>query len=395
MNLNKFLTGKITGIPVFTAVMLLTFHLTFNVAGKFLSDLLAAVISKSTAALSYRLLALGVNPAFHRLIIDGICAGVGSVLSFVPIIAVLFFLLSLLEESGYLPSVAVLLDRPMMKLGLTGRCVVPLIMSFGCAVPAVITAGSMLPPGERNTAFRLIPFMSCSARLPIYAMFTAAFFQNHRVSVMAGIYAAGIAIAVIYALIMKTRRQVPHTEKAHNTRVSYTVPNMRHVLFSVWINSKSFVKKAFTVIFMASVITWFLQSFDLHMQMTADSGESILAAMGKAAAPVFTPLGFGDWRAAAAVIAGLSAKEAVVSTFAVLSGPESAGSSAVILADIFSPAGALSFMVFCLLYMPCIATLAAVKNQTGSWNLSIRMLLTQTCIAWFTSFIVYKICLIL
>ncbi len=386
--MKKFLTGKFTGIPVFILVMLTVFHLTFNVAGKFLSDKLSLIIDMAVNAISYRLISIGAGSAFHALIIDGVCTGIGSVLSFIPIIAVLFFLLSLLEGIGYLPNVAALMDRPMMKIGLSGKCVVPLIMGFGCAVPAVIAAGSMLPPGQRDATITIIPFMSCSAKLPIYAIFTSVFFEDHRVLVMSGIYITGIAVALLYAAVTNSGKN--HISFTCNTPPRpYGIPDMKQILTIVWINVKGFIKKAFTVIFMASVIIWFLQSFDSSMHMVSDSSESLLASAGKFTEPVFAPLGFGDWRAAAAVIAGLSAKEAVVSTFAVLSCTVGDGSMSAMLTQLFSPLSAFSFMVFCLLYIPCIATLATVRNQTGGWRLSIKMVLIQVLSAWITSFLIY------
>lgn len=390
MSIDKLLTGRFTGLPIFILVMMTVFYLTFNVLGKLLSNLLSAAIDNTVEIISLALLRAGVNPAFHELVVNGVCAGVGSVLSFIPIIAVLFFFLSILEESGYLPKVAVLMDKPMMKIGLSGRCVVPMIMGFGCAVPAVLTAGSLLTERERRTTIAMIPFMSCSAKLPIYAVFTTVFFTSHRALAMAGIYATGVAVAVLYALISKPKiSEVPLCNRKA-PRTHYRFPNMRIVFGAVWLNVRGFIRKAFTVIFMASVIVWFLQSFDSSMNMVADSSHSLLALMGKLAAPIFAPLGFGDWRAASAVIAGLSAKEAVVSTFSVLSAAEG-GSMTAMLSEIFSPLSAFSFMSFCLLYIPCIATLTAVRQQTGSWRLSIRMILSQTAIAWASAFIIYNI----
>ena len=391
MMIDRILTGRFTGIPVFITVMLLIFHLTFNVIGKFLSDILAACIDAAVSRLSYMLLAAGVNPPFHDLVIDGVCAGVGSVLSFVPVIAVLFFFLSLLEGSGYLPNVAALMDRPMMKLGLSGRCIVPLVMSFGCAVPAVMAADSMLTARERMRTIPLIPFMSCSARLPIYAMFISVFFERYRVLAMTGIYAAGILTALLYALFMKHTQPLSRSVLQAAPSVPYRLPDMHAVLSIVWLNVKGFIKKAFTVIFMASVIIWFLRSFDTHLHLITDESDSILAVMGKCTAPLFTPLGFGDWHASAAVIAGIFAKEAVISTFAVLACAHPGASLPGMLSDIFSPAGAFSFMIFCLLYVPCIATVAAIRSCTGSLCYVARLIMIQLSIAWLASFSAYCI----
>lgn len=389
--IDKLLTGKYTGIPIFLSVMLLTFYLTFNVIGKYLSELLSVGINNIVSKLSYLLLDLGVNPPFHALVIDGVCAGVGSVLSFVPIIAVLFFFLSMLEESGYLSKVASLMDKPMMKIGLSGRCIVPLIMGFGCAVPAVMTAGNLLSGKKCLTTISLIPFMSCSAKLPIYAMFTTVFFENHRTLVMTALYLTGIIAAILYALLKKSHSKDNYHQTSRTSPGSYKFPDMRVVWHVVWSNIKGFVKKAFTVIFMASVIVWFLQSFDKNLNMISDSSDSLLALMGKYAAPLFAPIGFGDWRAAAAIIAGLSAKEAVISTFAVLSSTSCDGSTFTLLSEIFSPVSAFAFMSFCLLYIPCIATLTAIKNQTGNWFLSLKMIFIQIIIAWITAALIFQI----
>lgn len=391
MNPNKLLAGRLTGIPVFIAVMLLIFHLTFNVIGKSLSDALSAGIDAAVSLLSYKLLAAGVNPPFHDLVIDGVCAGVGSVLSFVPIIGVLFLFLSILEESGYLPNVAALMDRPMMKIGLTGRCIVPLIMSFGCAVPAVMAANAMLTGKERTRTIPLIPFMSCSAKLPIYAIFIDVFFEKHRALAMAGIYAAGILAAILYALLLKLIHPYSVGTVTAASPVPYRFPNINSVLSAVWLNTKGFIKKAFTVIFTASVVIWFLRSFDAHLHLIHDGGDSILADIGKYAAPVFAPLGFGDWRAAAAVIAGISAKEAVISTFAVLAGTHTGAALPHMLADIFSPAGAFSFMIFCLMYIPCVATVAAIRSCAYSLRHTLKLILIQISIAWLASFLTYNI----
>lgn len=400
MSIDKILTGKYTGVPVFILTMTLVFYLTFNMPGRLLSDILSVIIDSSVNTLACCLQNAGTSPALQDLIIDGICAGVGSVLSFIPVIAVLFFFLSILEESGYLPKVAVLLDRPMKKIGLSGKCVVPLVMSFGCAVPAVLTAGSMLSGRERTTVISMLPFMSCSARLPVYAMFTSIFFHEHRAAVMSGIYITGIIIAVLYALSSKLAASAGNHPQHSCTirasyRASYRKPDMHVVFTSVCTNVMSFVRKAFTVIFTASVVIWFLRSFDGNLHLVSDSADSLLAAMGKAAAPVFAPLGFGDWRAASAVIAGISAKEAIISTFAVLSGSPNGSALFSMLSVIFSPAGAFSFLIFCLLYMPCIATLTAIRHQTGSWLHSIRLAAVQLATAWFSSFIIYRAGLLL
>lgn len=395
--LHKILTGRFTGVPIFATIMMLVFYMTFNVFGKFLSEALTVIIDKAVTSLDIALVNIGAGRILHALIIDGICAGVGSVLSFVPIIGVLFFFLSLLEETGYLPNVAAMLDRPMMKIGLSGRCVVPLVMGFGCNVPAILAAGSIFPYRQRIRTIFMIPFMSCSAKLPIYSMLTAAFFRENRVWIMAAVYSAGILTAIIYAVIFKflsgIHRGAPpygSLQRYHKSS-SYKIPSFKTIAGVVFDNVSGFIRKAFTVIFAASVIIWALQSFNCDLHPVSDGSESILASMGRCISPVFAPIGFGEWQAASAIIAGISAKEAVVSTFAVLSQSAQGGSSFDLLIQIFSPAGAFSFMIFCLLYIPCIATLTAVKKQTGSWKYSLIMVILQLIYAWCFSFIVYQI----
>ena len=373
---------------VFSVIMFSVFYLTFNTPGKLLSDALASVLQSLRRMIDSFLLNHDINPAFIDLIVNGILPGVGSVLAFVPVIAVLFILLGILQESGYLDKAAAVLDRPLRSLGLSGQCAIPLITGFGCAVPAVMAA-EKLP--EKISAVRLIPFMSCSARLPVYAMFISCFFPEHRAASLTGIYSAGILCAVCAALILKTsRRKIPLKHQPVCRCIHYRMPDLGAVLSLAAENVLGFIRKAFTVIFTASVLIWYLQSYGCDMQPVSDSSESILAILGKAVSPVFEPLGFDDWRAASAVIAGLSAKEAVISTFVVTSAAPQQ-SLFETLNEIFTPLSAFSFMLFCLLYMPCIATLCAVRNAAGSWKESALMAASHLIIAWCASFAVYNV----
>ena len=416
--IHRILSRKITGLPIFAAVMFTVFHLTFDTVGRSLSGLLATVLDICTVRLDSILTAAGTCRLLHDLLIRGICPGIGSVLSFVPLIAVLFCLLALLEDCGYFSYAAALFDSGMSRLGLSGQCIIPLIMGFGCAVPAVMSASSMLEGKERLRTIFMIPFMSCSARLPVYSVLISAFFEDHRAIVIWFIYLTGIALALICAGLARkitVGRRQDHLSSSdcrcrrgsgcstgcsagHKTRTgvghfatpALKPPRISYVLDSVLANSLGFVKKAFSVILAASVVIWFLQSFDCSLHMVSDCRESILVFSGRAAAPFFEPLGFGSWQAASAMIAGLSAKEAIISTFSVIAN-SSGTSSFSLLSSIFTPAGAISFMIFCLLYVPCIATLAAVRKETGSWRCSIIMCFGHILLAWSVCFVIYNI----
>ncbi|MGN0704875.1 MAG: nucleoside recognition domain-containing protein [Lentihominibacter sp.] len=377
----------VTDYLIFAAVMLAVFELTFNTLGKLLSTLLADALSSATSYLDAYLTRFDINPALHDLIINGVCPGVGSVLAFVPVIGVLFLLLGILQETGYLSEAAAVMEKPLSRLGLSGQCVVPLVMGFGCAVPAILSASSLSSYHDRICTIRLIPFMSCSARLPIYAMFISCFFPQHRISVLLGLYAAGILAAICIALITGTSGTERHICQR---RRHYRMPDMRAVMSLVLVNVAGFIRKAFTVIFTASVLIWYLRSYNFDLQPVSDSSESILAFLGRTAAPIFAPLGFGDWRAAAAVIAGLTAKEAVISTLVVASSV-SDQTLFTMLSEIFTPLSAFSFLLFCLLYMPCIATLCTVRNVTGSWRESLLMAALHIAAAWCASFAVYNV----
>lgn len=388
---------SILAIPLFAGSTLAVFYLTFGSLGPWLSSQLAFMIERGTGLLSAALIGAGVNPAFHALVIDGVCAGVGSVLSFLPVIAVLFFCLSLMEGSGYMERMAVLMDRPMRRLGLSGRCLVPLLMGFGCSVPAIMAARSLTRRKERLTVVAMIPFMSCSAKLPLYSMFAAVFFPKEKWLAVAALYAIGIFLALLYALVLKKIRFVEARKRGTpacpcaRSLPSYRMPSLKTVCLTVWENVRGFVKKAFTVIFTAAIVIWFLQSFDTELHMVDNSENSILAAMGKAASPIFAPLGFGDWRSAAALITGLSAKEAIVSTLAVLTGAAEGSCLSELLTGLYTPLSAFSFLVFCLLYTPCIAALAAARKEWGSWSRTLAAMLLQCSAAWLAAFLVFQI----
>lgn len=391
VKMDKILTNKVFAIPIFLCIMMFIFYLTFGSIGAWASDMLGAGIDSVVAAVSNALIGLNISSALHSLIIDGVCAGVGSVLSFLPRIAVLFFCLSILEDSGYMPRVAFVMDKLLRKLGLSGRSIVPLLIGFGCSVPAIMATRSLPSKRDRHLNMALVPFMSCSAKLPIYAMFATAFFADHRALVMMGIYLTGIIVAIICAFIFKNTLFKGSPVPFVMVLPSYRIPNMKSVLLRTWENVKGFIKKAFTVIFVATIIIWFLQSFDFGLNMVSSSEDSMLAAIGIAAAPIFKPLGFGDWRAATALITGLSAKEAVVSTLAVLTGANEGVSITTMLTGIFTPLSAFAFMAFCLLYMPCVATLATIRREMGSWAYALRVVLFQTIVAWIVAFIIYNV----
>lgn len=390
VRLDQLLTHRLFGFPIFLAIMLLVFYGTFGPLGTLLSHCLCLAIDRATESISYGLLAAGVNPAFHSLVVDGVCAGVGSVLSFVPVIAVLFFFLSILEECSYMPRAAFVMDRLLGSLGLSGRCLVPMLIGFGCSVPAIMAARSLPGKHEQRLTMLLIPFMSCSAKLPIYALLTAAFFTKGKVLVMAALYFTGILVAILWALIFKKVFFRDSNAPLAMILPPYRLPSTKNVALAMWENAKGFIKKAFTVIFTASIIIWFLQNFDTGFQMTTHSDESILASMGKFASPIFTPLGFGDWRAVTALLTGISAKEAIVSTLAVLTQAGGTGSLPALLSQMFTPRSACSFLVFCLLYTPCVAALGAIRKEVGGWPSVLCVILLQCSTAWVVSFLTFQ-----
>ena len=384
--IDAVLTGKYTAIPTFILIMGAVFFLTFNVIGAVLQNLLVKGIDYLTAQMDQLLTAWSVNTVLHSLVIDGIFKGVGSVLSFLPIIVVLFLFLSLLEDSGYMARVAFVMDKPLRKIGLSGRSIVPMLVGFGCTVPGIMASRTLPSERDRKMTILLTPFMSCSAKLPIYAFFAAAFFPKYKALVMVGLYVVGILIGILVALIIRKTlfkgEAVPFVMELPN----YRMPALKNVLQLLWEKAKDFLQRAFTVIFVATIVIWFLQSFDLHFNLTADSQNSILAVVAGLIAPVFAPLGFGDWRISTALISGFMAKESVVSTLSVLTG------SMDVIHKILTPASALSLLIFCLLYTPCVAAVSSVKRELGSkWALVV--VVGQCVVAWIMAALVYAICL--
>lgn len=384
--IDAVLTGKYTAIPTFILIMGAVFFLTFNVIGAVLQNLLEKGIDYLTAQMDQLLTAWSVNTVIHSLVIDGIFKGVGSVLSFLPIIVVLFLFLSLLEDSGYMARVAFVMDKPLRKIGLSGRSIVPMLVGFGCTVPGIMASRTLPSERDRKMTILLTPFMSCSAKLPIYAFFAAAFFPKYKALVMVGLYVVGILIGILVAIIIRKTlfkgEAVPFVMELPN----YRMPALKNVLQLLWEKAKDFLQRAFTVIFVATIVIWFLQSFDLHFNLTADSQNSILAVVAGLMAPVFAPLGFGDWRISTALISGFMAKESVVSTLSVLTG------SMDVIHKILTPASALSLLIFCLLYTPCVAAVSSVKRELGGkWALVV--VVGQCVVAWIMAALVYAICL--
>jgi len=390
VRLDNILTHKVWAFPTFLGIMFLVFWLTFSVIGAPLSDLLVRGIDALSGLADRALTAYGLNPVVHSLLIDGIFSGVGAVLSFVPIIVTLFFFLSILEDSGYMARVAYVMDKPLRKIGLSGRSFVPMLMGFGCTVPAVMATRTLASERDRRMTILLTPFMSCNAKVPIYALFTAAFFPKHQALVMIGLYTAGIALGVLSGYVMKKTAfrgaSVPFVMELPN----YRFPSAKTVLLLLWDKAKDFIRRAFTVIFLASIAIWVLRSFDRRLNPVADSAGSMLASIGRGLSVLFTPLGFGDWRAVTGLITGFMAKEAVISTLAVLTGTGIAELGAT-LSSLFTPLAALSFLVFTLLYTPCVAAVSAVRREWGSVKGTAFVVLFQTAVAWVCAFGVYQL----
>ena len=377
--IDRFLTGRYTAIPAFVGIMALVFYLTFGVIGLALQNLLEAGIDALTAAADSTLTAWNVNAAVHSLVIDGIFTGVGSVLSFLPIIVTLFFFLSLLEDTGYMARVAFVMDKLLRRIGLSGRSIVPMLIGFGCTVPGVMASRTLPSERDRKMTILLTPFMSCSAKLPIYSLFAAAFFPEHAALVMVSLYFLGIAVGILMAILLKSSvfkgEAVPFVMELPN----YRLPGLKNVVQLLWEKARDFLQRAFTVIFVATIIIWFLQSFDLRLSLTADPQQSILAWLASGIAPLFAPLGFADWRVSTALITGFMAKESVVSTLTILYGSSAAFAAAL------SPAAAAPLLVFCLLYTPCIAAVASVKRELGGkW--AFIMVANQCIVAWLAAF---------
>ncbi len=384
VKIDKILTGRYTAIPTFLGVMLLTFYLTFDVIGQRLSDLLSLGIDALTNVVDKGLTAYGINPVVHSLIVDGIFAGVGSVLAFLPIIVTLFFFLSILEDTGYMARVAFVMDKPLRKIGLSGRSIVPMLIGFGCSVPAIMATRTVSSDRDRKMTILLTPYMSCSAKISIYAFFTAAFFPKYRALVMISLYLLGVLVGIVAALIMKQTafrgKPVPFVMELPN----YRMPSLKSVALLLWEKARDFLQRAFTIIFLATIIIWFLQSFDTRLNVVTDSSNSLLALVGRVIAPIFTPLGFADWRCATALISGFVAKESVVSTLEVLLGSAS-------VATLFSTRSAVSFLVFTLLYTPCVAAVATIRRELGSVLKTAGVVLMQCSVAWIVSFAAYAL----
>ena len=390
IKIDKILTGKYTAIPVFFGVMCLVFWLTFNVIGSALSDWMSLGIDRLTALVDSGLTAYGINPVIHSLIIDGVFAGVGSVLSFLPIIVTLFFFLSILEDTGYMARVAFVMDRPLRKIGLSGRSFVPMLIGFGCSVPAIMATRTVSSDRDRKMTILLTPYMSCSAKIPIYSVFAAAFFPGHGALVMICLYAAGMILGILIALLLKNTafkgNPVPFVMELPN----YRMPSAKSVALLLWEKAKDFIQRAFTIIFIATIIIWFLQTFDTRINVVEDSADSMLAMVGRFIAPIFEPLGFGDWRVATALISGFSAKEAVVSTMSVLLNTGMSNLSQA-LGSIFTPLTAASFLTFTLLYTPCVAAVATIKREMHSSFLTVLIVIAQCVVAWLAAFAVFNL----
>lgn len=394
VRIDRVLTNKYAALPIFVGIMLLIFWLTFDVVGAGLQDLLALGISRLSAVVDHGLTAYGMNPVVHSLIIDGIFAGVGSVVSFLPIIVVMFFFLSILEDTGYMARVAFVMDKLLRKIGLSGRSFVPMLIGFGCTVPAVMATRTLPSARDRRLTILLTPFMSCSAKIPIYAVFTAAFFPQHAVLTMALLYFGGMVVGVLISLLLNHTvfrgNPVPFVMELPN----YRLPTLKSVAMLLWDKARDFLQRAFTVIFVATLAIWFLESFDLHLNFVTDSSRSLLASVGRILAPVFRPLGFEDWRVTTALITGFTAKEAVVSTLGILTGAGTEHLSAA-LSGLFTPLSAVSFLTFTLLYTPCVAAIAAIGRELGGKLRGAVVAVFQCVVAWCVAAGLYQLLLLI
>ena len=394
VRIDRVLTNKYAALPIFVGIMLLIFWLTFDVVGACLQDLLALGISRLSAVVDHGLTAYGMNPVVHSLMIDGIFAGVGSVVSFLPIIVVMFFFLSILEDTGYMARVAFVMDKLLRKIGLSGRSFVPMLIGFGCTVPAVMATRTLPSARDRRLTILLTPFMSCSAKIPIYAVFTAAFFPQHAVLAMALLYFGGMVVGVLISLLLNHTvfrgNPVPFVMELPN----YRLPTLKSVAMLLWDKARDFLQRAFTVIFVATLAIWFLESFDLHLNFVTDSSKSLLASVGRILAPVFRPLGFEDWRVTTALITGFTAKEAVVSTLGILTGAGTEHLSAA-LSGLFTPLSAVSFLTFTLLYTPCVAAIAAIGRELGGRLRGAVVAVFQCVVAWCVAAGLYQLLLLI
>lgn len=394
VKIDNVLTNKYLAIPMFLGIMFMVFFLTFHVIGAALSDWLSIGIDVVTNWVDQALTDYGINPVVHSLVIDGIFAGVGSVLSFLPIIVVLFFFLSILEDSGYMARIAFVMDKLLRKIGLSGRSFVPMLIGFGCTVPAVMASRTLASERDRKMTIMLVPFISCSAKIPIYAVFTAAFFPEYAALAMILLYVTGIIVGIIMAFVLNHTgfkgNSIPFVMELPN----YRLPSVKSVLLLMWDKAKDFVQRAFTVIFLATIVIWFLQTFDTRFNVVANSADSLLAMLGRWIAPVFVPLGFGDWRISTSLITGFTAKEAVVSTMSVLLGTNMSELASA-LSGLFTKTSAVSFLVFTLLYTPCVAAIASIKREMGNRREALLVVILQCVVAWIVSFGIYQIARIL
>ena len=387
MKIDRLLTGKYTAIPCFIAIMALIFVMTFNLVGAWLSDLMSLGVDSVISLIDNALTAVQINPVVHSLVVDGICNGVGSVISFLPTIVTLFFFLSILEDTGYMARVAFVMDKLLRKIGLSGRSFVPMLIGFGCSVPAIMSTRTLSSERDRKMTILLTPFMSCSAKLPIYSLIISVFFpRQYQALVMVGLYIFGIVCAIIYALILKSTKfkgePVPFVMELPN----YRLPSAKSVVHLIWEKAKGFIEKAFTIIFVASIIIWFLQTFDAKFNVAESPEQSLLAMIGSLVAPIFAPLGFGDWRVSTALITGFTAKESVVSTLTVLM-----GGNAERVSTLFTPFTAAVFLVFTLLYTPCVAAIATVKREMGGTKAAVATVIIQCAIAWCVAFLIHAV----
>lgn len=387
MKIDRLLTGRYTAIPCFIAIMALIFVMTFNLVGAWLSDLMSLGVDSVISLIDNALTAVQINPVVHSLVVDGICNGVGSVISFLPTIVTLFFFLSILEDTGYMARVAFVMDKLLRKIGLSGRSFVPMLIGFGCSVPAIMSTRTLSSERDRKMTILLTPFMSCSAKLPIYTLIISVFFpRKYQALVMVGLYIFGIICAIIYALILKSTKfkgePVPFVMELPN----YRLPSAKSVVHLIWEKAKGFIEKAFTIIFVASIIIWFLQTFDARFNVAESPEQSLLAMIGSLVAPIFAPLGFGDWRVSTALITGFTAKESVVSTLTVLM-----GGNAELVSTLFTPFTAAVFLVFTLLYTPCVAAIATVKREMGGTKAAVATVIIQCAIAWCVAFLIHAV----
>lgn len=388
--LDRWLTHKYLGIPIFLCIMLLIFYLTFVPIGGTLQGLLESGIDMFVSWLDVQMEAWQVSSWLHSLVIDGICAGVGSVLSFLPLIVVLFFFLSLLEDSGYMARVAYIMDKALRKIGLSGKSFVPMLIGFGCSVPAIMSTRTLSSERDRKMTIILTPFMSCSAKLPIYGMITAAFFPQHAAVVMLGVYLIGILVAILCGLLFKQTLFKGNPVPFVMELPAYRIPDARSVLMHMWEKAKDFLHRAFTIIFAATIIIWFLQSYDFSFHAVSDASASMLAVIGEKIAWIFEPLGFADWRASSALITGITAKESVVSTLSILTGASTDAGLSSVLQTMFTPLSAFAFLCFTVLYMPCVAAFAATKREMGTLKEALFAVLFQTVVAYIVALIIYQ-----